>query len=98
MKFNKKEAFIVANKGDLMHTTKMLYAALDRIRELEKALTEERASRIIEGSYEGCPVPDEEIVSPDTDCECWKDLEHCPESKYFRKKAREQLQTEGILP
>lgn len=46
MTFNKKEAFMVADKGDLMHTTKMLYAALDQIRELEKVLIEEAAKAI----------------------------------------------------
>ena len=34
-KFDMKKALFVANNGDLMHTTKMLYAAINRIKELE---------------------------------------------------------------
>ena len=89
---NVYETFRLAKEAALLLPT-----ALDRIEELEKALTEERANQLVNGT-ECCVVPDEAL--PDgglQECYCVDEPKKCRGYEYLKTVAREQLQKEGTL-
>lgn len=89
MEFDIQKAREVADTGGLMPTTKWLWKAIDRVKDLENALVEERAINLVESH--------DDICDPCDDCQCEYKFENCPAKDYFRKKAREQLQSGGVI-
>jgi len=68
----------------------------EKVRQMDKALVEERAWHFVIGGADECIVPDEEYPTEE-DCYCVEDPTKCPAREYLLKAARDQLRGEGLL-
>ena len=95
LKFDMQTAIFVADNGDLMHTTKMLYSALDRIAELERLLVESEAISLHNFRRYGAAIGEGHISNMDHRIG-WSDLPE-EQRKAIIESHRYLLKCEGKL-